>query len=166
MLSNAENRLHASLDAQGIAWQQSEHGAVFTVDESAHLHASIAGLHSKNLFLKDAGARFWLVTVPAQLRANLKTLPRTIGSKRLSFGNAADMERLLGVPPGSVTPLAAFNDTAGLVTIVLDRAVAEAPIFNVHPLRNTATLSLSGADLVGALTAWNHPPHIVSVPAL
>lgn len=166
MSNTAESRLHADLGARSIAWQQTEHNAVFTVEESADLHTSIAGLHSKNLFLKDAGARFWLVTVPAHLRVNLKALPGVIGSKRLSFGNAADMERLLGVTPGSVTPLAAINDAAGLVTIVLDRTAADASVFNVHPLRNTATLSLSGAELVRALTAWNHPPHIVTVPAL
>ncbi len=36
---------------------------------------------------------------------------------------------------------------------------------NVHPLRNTATLGLAGADLVEALTAWRHPPTIVAVPS-
>ena len=164
--SRTEARLHTALDALGIGWSQAEHEAVFTVEESAHLHDSLPGLHSKNLFLKDAGARFWLVTVPATLRVDLKALPAVIGSKRLSFGNATDMERLLGVTPGSVTPLAAFNDTDGAVTVVLDRAVAAAPVFHVHPLRNSASLALAGADLCRALGAWGHVPTIVAVPGL
>ncbi|TFU05885.1 prolyl-tRNA synthetase associated domain-containing protein [Polymorphobacter arshaanensis] len=164
--SPAEARLHAALDALGIAWSQAEHDAVFTVEESAHLHVALPGLHSKNLFLKDAGARFWLVTVPADLRVDLKALPTVIGSKRLSFGNAVDMERLLGVTPGSVTPLAAINDGEGAVTVVLDRAVATAPCFHVHPLRNSASLALAGADLVRALGAWGHVPAVVAVPGL
>ena len=165
-MTDAEARLHAALDTLGIAWSQAEHDAVFTVEESAHLHDSLPGLHSKNLFLKDAGARFWLVTVPATLRVDLKALPAVIGSKRLSFGNAVDMERLLGVTPGSVTPLAAFNDTGGAVSVVLDRAVAAAPVFHVHPLRNSASLALSGTDLVRALGAWGQVPAGVAVPGL
>ena len=164
--SPAEARVHADLNALGIGWTQAEHEAVFTVEASAHLHQSIAGLHSNNLFLKDAGARFWLVTVPAQLRVNLKALPEVIGSKRLSFGNAADMERLLGVTPGAVTPLAAINDSSGAVTVVLDRGVAAAALFHVHPLRNTASLGLSGPDLCRVLTHWQHAPVIASVPGL
>ena len=164
--SPAEARLHAALDALGVGWSQAEHDAVFTVEESAHLHIALPGLHSKNLFLKDAGARFWLVTVPADLRVDLKALPAVIGSKRLSFGNAVDMERLLGVTPGSVTPLAAINDTDGAVTVVLDRAVAGAPCFHVHPLRNSASLALAGGDLVRALGAWGHVPAVVVVPGL
>ncbi|MGL4542181.1 MAG: prolyl-tRNA synthetase associated domain-containing protein [Polymorphobacter sp.] len=164
--SASEARLHADLARLGINWTQVEHDAVFTVDESAHLHAGIAGMHSKNLFLKDAGARFWLVTVPADLRVDLKALPAAIGSKRLSFGNAADMARLLGVTPGSVTPLAAIDDSSGAVTVVLDLAVANASWFNVHPLRNTASLGLSGADLCRALAHWQHRPTIVAVPVI
>jgi Ala-tRNA(Pro) deacylase len=76
------------------------------------------------------------------------------------------MERLLGVTPGSVTPLAAINDTDGAVTVVLDRAVAAASCFHVHPLRNSASLALAGADLVRALGAWGHVPAVVAVPGL
>ena len=163
---SAEEPLLKMLDKLGISWQMHEHDAVFTVEASACLHAAIPGVHTKNLFLKDAGARFWLVTVPADLRVDLKALPAVIGSKRLSFGNAVDMERLLGVTPGSVTPLAAINDTDGAVTVVLDRAVAGAPCFHVHPLRNSASLALAGADLVRALGAWGHVPAVVAVPGL
>ena len=142
-----------------------EHPAVFTVEESQAVDGDIPGAHTKNLFLKDAGGRFWLVTVPAALRADLKALPAVMGAKRVSFGKGEDMERLIGVTPGSVTPLGAIADAAGAVTIVLDAALAAADRVNCHPLRNTATLGLSGADLVRALTHWGHPPVIVDVPA-
>ena len=160
-----ETTLLAALDALGIAYDNVPHDAVFTVEESEGLHAAIPGLHTKNLFLKDKDGRFWLVTVEAHARVDLKALPAAIGAKKLSFGKAEEMERLLGVSPGAVTPLAAINDTDGTVSVVLDAAVADAPRANVHPLRNTATLGLSGADLVVALTAWGHAPAIVAVPS-
>lgn len=161
-----EQILLGELNALGIAWTLSEHEAVFTVDESAELHQRIAGAHTKNMFLKDSGGQFWLVTVPHDIRVDLKALPAVIGSKKLSFGKAEDMERLLGVTPGAVTPLAAINDTDGKVRVVIDAALSTADIVNVHPLRNTATVGLSGEGLITALKHWKHDPMIVSVPAV
>jgi len=160
-----EAKLYADLQALNIPYDVVEHPAVFTVEESRAVDGDIPGAHTKNLFLKDAGGRFWLVTVPAALRADLKALPAAMGAKRVSFGKGEDMERLIGVTPGSVTPLGAIADADGAVTIVLDAKLAAADRVNCHPLRNTATLGLSGADLVRALTHWGHPPVIVDVPA-
>jgi Ala-tRNA(Pro) deacylase len=160
-----EQQLLEALDQLSIAWEMHEHEAVFTVEASAALHESIAGAHTKNLFLKDAAQQYWLVTAPHDARVDLKALPLAIGSKKLSFGKAEAMEELLGVSPGSVTPLASFNDKAGKVKVVLDARLAGADCVNAHPLRNTATIGLSGQGLVAFLTSLDHPPLIVEVPA-
>lgn len=159
-----EARLAADLAALGIATETHEHEAVFTVEESAAIHAAMPGAHTKNLFLKDAGGQFWLVTVEHSLRVDLKALAGRIGAKKLSFGKAEDMEALLGIAPGSVTPLAAINDGEGRVKVVLDEKLGEERRVNVHPLRNTATMGLSGADLRRALGAWGHEALIVAIP--
>jgi Ala-tRNA(Pro) deacylase len=163
---NAEDRLYADLTALDIAFDVFEHEAVFTVEQSERLHGEIAGAHTKNLFLKDSGGVFWLVTVPASMRVNLKALPSVIASKRVSFGSAEDMEMRLGVSPGSVTPLAAINDTSGAVRVVLDARFVADHLINVHPLRNTATLRLRAADLIRVLTHWQHTPMIAAIPEL
>ncbi len=160
-----ESEMLALLDANRIAWSLHEHEAVYTVEESAALHAAIAGAHTKNLFLKDAGGQFWVVTAPHDASIDLKALPAAIGSKKVSFGKAEAMEELLGVSPGSVTPLTAFNDKQGAVRFVLDARLAEAGTVNVHPLRNTATLGLSGADLLTFLRLTGHEPVIAELPA-
>ena len=159
-----EHQMMASLADLGMAVTLHEHEAVYTVEESAVLQAEIAGDHTKNLFLKDAGGAFWLVTAPHDKRVDLKALPAVIGSKKLSFGKAEDMERLLGVTPGSVTPLAAFNDQEAKVRVVLDRPLAVSGCINVHPLRNTATLSIAGPDLVKFLATHQHEVLVVDVP--
>jgi Ala-tRNA(Pro) deacylase len=163
---DAEARLYADLDALGIAYDVVEHEAVYTVAESDRLYAVIPGTHIKNLFLKDKDGRFWLVTVPSDMRVALKHLPEAVGCKRVSFASAEDMERLIGVTPGSVTPVGAINDAGGEVTVVLDASLACAGRINVHPLRNTATMGLDGLDLIRALESWNHPPTIAAIPAL
>ncbi len=165
IIVSSEKALFESLDALGIIWSVRDHEAVFTVEESAALHDEIVGAHTKNLFLKDAGGQFWLVTAPHDARVDLKALPGAIGSKKVSFGKAEDMERLLGVSPGSVTPLAAINDISNEVKIVIDSRLASARSVNVHPLRNTATLALSGDDLIAFLRSNDHHPLILELPA-
>ncbi len=160
----SETALKDALAALGIGWSILEHEAVYTVEESLAIHDALPGAHTKNLFLKDSGGQFWLVAVEHSRRVDLKALAGVIGAKKLSFGKAEDMERLLGVTPGSVTPLAALNDAGGAVRVVLDQELAAADAVHVHPLRNTATIGLSGADLVRALGAWGHEPLFAAIP--
>lgn len=165
-MTDAEARLYADLAALGIAYEVHEHPAVFTVEESSHHTHHIKGAHTKNLFLKDKAGVFWLVTVPDNARVDLKALPSAIGCGRVSFGKSEDMERLLGITPGSVTALAAINDAGDAVRFVLDERLMQTDIVNCHPLRNSATVSLSPNDLVRALTHWHHLPLIASIPTL
>lgn len=159
-----EAGLFADLGALAIPFAQHDHEAVFTVEQSSAVHVDMPGAHTKNLFLKDNGGAYWLVTVPAKARVDLKALPAAIGSKRVSFGKAEDMERLLGIAPGSVTPLAAINAPPGSITIVLDDGLAAADRVNVHPLRNTGTLGLAGGAILDLLRHWGHAPITATIP--
>lgn len=161
-----EAGLLADLAALSIPHDCCEHPAVFTVAESRALDRTIPGEHTKNLFLKDSAGAFWLVTVPAEARVDLKALPMAIGCKRVSFGKPEDMERLLGITPGSVTPLAMIDAIAGSVTVVLDAGLTAAERINVHPLRNTATVGISGPDVLYLLRYWGHDPVVAAIPAL
>ena len=159
-----EAGLRSDLAALAIRVEEQEHAAVFTVAESGALHDRMPGAHTKNLFLKDEGGAFWLVTVSAQARVDLKALPHVIGSRRVSFAKPDDMVRLLGISPGSVTPLAMINAAPGSVTVVLEEGLAAEPRVNVHPLRNTATIGLAGTDILRLLAHWGHVPVVAAIP--
>ena len=148
----------------GIEWRVLEHEAVFTVEESLAIHDALPGAHTKNLFLKDSGGQFWLVTVEHSKRVDLKALAGVIGAKKLSFGKADDMTAHLGVTPGSVTPLGVRCDILNEVRVVLDEDLAGADMVYVHPPRNTATIGLSGTDLLRALNHYKHQPTIAVIP--
>lgn len=160
----SEARLYSDLSGLGIVWTALEHEAVFTVEESEAIHAALPGSHTKNLFLKNADGSFWLVTVDHAKRVDLKGLAGAVGAKKFSFGKPEDMERLLGVAPGAVTPLAAINDGDGAVRVVLDADLADQEAVHVHPLRNTATIGLSGEALRKVLAHWNHPALVAEIP--
>ena len=56
-----------------------------------------------------------------------------------------------------------MNDTAGIVTMVLARAVLEAEPVNAHPLHNEATAAIAGDDLLRFLDACQHPPVMIDL---
>jgi Ala-tRNA(Pro) deacylase len=140
-----------------------EHPAVFTVEESQQHCAHIPGVHCKNLFLKDKKDVLWLVTAPDERVVDLKALPDKIGSKRLSFGNPVLLMQYLGVLPGSVTPLALINDTTHAVQPVLDDWMMQQDIINVHPLTNTATVTLKPAGLAKFMSILGYKPQLTAL---
>ncbi len=156
----------ADLGELGIAHEVFEHQAVFTVEESRSIKTDIACLHTKNLFLKDAGGAFFLLTVPAEARIDLKRVHPALHCRRLSFGKPPAMEDLIGVTPGSVTPLAMINAAPRAITLVLDQSLAVDEPVGVHPLRNTATVTLAGTDILKLARHWGHEPQITDLPKL
>lgn len=157
--------LFARLDALGIPHRTVEHEAVFTVAESERLHRELTGGHTKNLFLKDAKDKLWLVIAEAHTPVDLKALPKAIGSARLSFGKAELLQSVLGVTPGSVTALALINDRDRRVSVVVDERLMSYDMINCHPLENTATTSLPRHDLMKFIRACGHEPRIVRLAA-
>ena len=155
----------ARLAELGIASETVDHAAVFTVAESAALHQQIAGGHTKNLFLKDAKDRLFLVVAESHTPVDLKALPKLIGCGRLSFGKPDLLMQVLGVTPGSVTALSLINDTAHRVSVVVDARLMQYNTINCHPLVNTATTCIARDDLMRFMRACGHEPRIVSLDA-
>lgn len=158
--------LIAFFDAHGVDHATTDHEAVFRVGEGEGIKDGIPGAHTKNLFLKDAKGRLWLISAKDDTVIDLKRLHTVIGSARLSFGPAELMVETLGVTPGSVTAFGLVNDTEGRVTFVLDKALADADRVNFHPLTNTATTTVSRAGLRRFLAGLGRTPIVVDFPTL
>ena len=135
------------LDKLNIKYNMQEHKAVYTVEEMQEIFLDMEGIGCKNLFLKDAKKNLFLYTLPEDKRADLKTLPEKINSKRLSFANENDLQTYLGLIPGAVTPLGIINDKEQKVTVVLDKELKNNKVL-IHPNRNTATISIKYDDLI------------------
>ena len=156
--------LFAFLDRLNIGHNTVSHPPLFTVEQSRGLRGQIPGGHTKNLFLKDKKGALFLVTALEDAMIELKSLHRRLAaSGRFSFGPADLLRATLGIEPGAVTPFAAMNDGERRVSVVLDAALMRHETLNCHPLVNTMTTSIAGADLVRFLEATGHPPRIVAV---
>lgn len=147
------------LDAHGISYTLHRHPALRTVEDARALRGDIDAAHVKNLFLRDKREQMWLVTVLEDQAVDLRALRATLGATGVvSFGSPERLLRVLGIRPGSVSPLAIVNDAAGDVRVVLDDALRGHTHVGVHPLHNEATVRLSVADLARFLTAEGHAP--------
>lgn len=151
--------------AHDFALETFVHPPHHTVEEAQAWRAGrgMQGGFCKNLFLKDKKGRLWLIVTLESRALKLNSLSKPLGSARLSFASADLLWQALGVRPGSVTPFAAINDTAGLVRVVLDAPMLEHGILHYHPLENTATSAISREDLLRFLRQTGHEPIILDL---
>jgi len=146
-----EDDIYRLLDERSIAYQLFRHPAVFTVEEAAALALPHPEAAVKNLFLRDDKKRNWyLVTAPDGCRIDLKELGELIGSRRLQFASEGDLQDMLGLAKGSVTPLGLLNNDPPSVTAVFHERLVGG-LVGVHPLVNTATVYLACSDLLELL---------------
>ncbi len=158
-----QEELLKKLDDLGIPFSAIEHPAVRTVDEAMQYWQALDGVHTKNLFFRDAKKQYWLVSMPIEREIEIKSLHGKIGSKRLSFASADRLDEVLKLLPGSVSPLAVINDEECQVNLVLDQEMMSAVQVNFHPLTNTSTIGMRPADLEKFLKDVDYPYQIVDL---
>lgn len=156
--------LFALFDRLDIEHSTVAHPPFFTVEEGRPWHDRIPGAHGKNLFLKDRKGGIWLVVMPAEKRADLGRLEKTLGAPRFSFARPDVLLDVLALTPGSVTPFGLINDTRRVVTVILDQDMLDSEWVNFHPLHNAASTTLRSADLVRFVRALGYDPVIVRLP--
>lgn len=158
--------LLAELERLGARTTMATHPPVFTVEQAKrHRSAGEPGAHVKNLFVRNKKGEMWLVTTLEDRPVDLKILGKRIGAGHLSFASSERLRAHLGVEPGSVTPLAAMNDRAGAVRVVLDAAILADDLVHCHPLTNDRTLAIAPRDLVRFLEATGHAPTLLDLDA-
>ena len=155
-MANDKNGVLALLESAAIKYEVTEHRPIYTVEEGEALKLPHPEAIARTLFLcDDKHQNFWLVTLPKDKKLDLKALRAQLGSRRLTFAAAEELDAMLNLPPGSVTPLGALNDAEGRVPVVIDSAFKE-NLIGVPLLTNTATIWLNGADLALMLTQQGH----------
>ena len=136
------------LKKENIDFTIIEHPAVFTVDEADRLNLPHKEAHAKNLFIRDEKKRnYYLITLKEDKVLDLKDLRRRFGTKPLSFASAEDLEKILGVKPGSVSALALLNDKEHSVQFFI-YSEFQGGIVGAHPMENTATVFIRTDDLI------------------
>lgn len=164
----ARQRLFDRLRSLGIAAPTVPYPAHDTVAEGKLLRGSMSGTFTKNLLLRDKKDRMFLFSIHEDRVLDLKTLHTRVGATgRLGFAPGERMIQLLGTAPGALTPLGIINDTAGIVTAVVDAALLTAEQVNFHPLINTESTGVRPSELLTFIRSCGREPMLIdfdSVP--
>lgn len=151
-----KNNVLALLKTAGTSFEVTEHAPVYTVEEGETLKLPHPESIARTLFLcDDKHQNFWLVALPKDKKLDLKALRVQLNSRRLTFATAEELDAMLKLPPGSVTPLGALNDATGTVPVLID-AEFNGRLIGVPLFANTTTIWLNSADLAQILAQQGH----------
>ncbi|MBQ3394322.1 MAG: prolyl-tRNA synthetase associated domain-containing protein [Oscillospiraceae bacterium] len=143
----------ARLSESGIEYNNIDHPAVYTIEEMLQVGLPDTDRVAKNLFLRDDKKHYYLLTVPEDRKVNMKELRSILSSRPLSFARPEELDSVLGVISGAVTPFGLLNDGEKRVTMVFDNYF-RGGLIGVHPVDNTATVFLGFEDLVGVVAPF------------
>lgn len=107
------------LRVQGVAFEITEHEAVYNMEAAAAVALPYPEWIARNLFVRDDKKRsYYLLTVKGDKRIDLKAFRRQYGLRPLSFASAKELLAIMGLQPGMVTPLGILNDGEKRVNII------------------------------------------------
>jgi len=161
-----ELRCYDLLDSLGIEYMRADHEHADTI-EACHQVEKVLGCEiCKNLLLTNRQMTdIYLLLMPGDKPFKTKILSKQIGTARLSFATAEQMERFLDITPGSVSVLGLMNDKQGLVHLLIDNDLLKDEYFGCHPCINSSTLKIRTTDVIEKLIpAMGHPITYVELP--
>ena len=146
-----------------MQYEVTEHKAVFNMEELDCVELPYPGWDAKNLFVRDDKKRnYYLITVKGDKRVDLKEFRKRHGLRALSYASADDLLSILGLSPGSVTPLGLLNDMEHRVHFYMDAEFTGNKI-GVHPNDNTATVWMQADELMRLIREHGNQAEFVEV---
>jgi Ala-tRNA(Pro) deacylase len=144
----------------GYSWV--DHAPVFTVAQS--LAAVADDVPIKNLLLKGKSGQYYLLVASGAKKVDMKRCAALLHEGRLRFADAAELQRLLGVAPGSVSVFGLLHDTGNEVTLLIDEPLLQAPALGFHPNDNSATIFVNPTAVRHIAVKLSHTIQPIAVP--
>ena len=159
---DVERRVYDLLAELNIPFTRVDHEEAHDMDACVEISRVLGVDICKNLLLTPRNrSTFYLLCLPGDKPFLTKDFSKQIGSSRLSFATAEDLQALLGVQPGSASVLGLMNDPEHRVQLCFDRPVIESEWFGCHPCRNTSSLRLKTRDVLDVFL--KHTGHTATV---
>ena len=160
-----EIRTYDLLEQVGVEYWRIDHEAAYTMDACEEIDQALGSMICKNLFLCNRQKTdFYLLMIPGSKTFKTRELSHQIGTSRLSFATAEDMEKYLDITPGAVSIMGLMNDKDNAVELLVDEDVLADEYLGCHPCVNTSSLKLRTADVFGpVLAAMHHDMTVVKL---
>jgi Ala-tRNA(Pro) deacylase len=158
-----ELKVYDVLENLGIEFCRVEHEALDTMEACVMVDTVLKVNMCKNLFLCNSQKnKFYLLLIRGEKKFVTKDLSKQIGSARLSFASKEDMEKYLGITPGSVTAMGLINDKDGVVQLLIDNDLMKEEFIACHPCINTSSIKIKMEDLLNKFLPFTrHEPTVV-----
>ncbi|HBJ98485.1 MAG TPA: prolyl-tRNA editing protein [Clostridiales bacterium] len=158
-------QIYEFLKNKNVPFEVTEHKAIYNMRQALEIQTPYPEYEAKNLFVRDdKKLNFYLITVKGDKRVNLKEFRKNNFLRPLSFASEQDLQELLNLTAGSVTPLGLFNDKNFTVIFYLDKEfLLDKALIGVHPNDNTATVWLKTQDLINLIEENGHSVNLVNV---
>ena len=164
MIDDQRQHVFHALTALRIRFEAYEHPAVFTSEDADKYWHDIPATPVKNLFLRNKkGNREYLVILGIDKRADLRELVKIIGDDRFSFGSAERLMQTMGLTPGSVSPFGLLHPHSRNVQVIIDADLRRSDRLIFHPNINTASVTISFADLERFLASRGNVVRYINV---
>ncbi|MDO5079188.1 YbaK/EbsC family protein [Streptococcus minor] len=160
MVFAKEEQAYDLLKKLDISYERLDHRAITSVQD---LDFTLPGQQVKNLVLKTKKSRhFYMVILHDEKQANIADLAERLGEKRLSFASDEQLEELLHVPAGTVTPFGLMFDKDKRIQVVVDEDVDRSLTVGFHPFINSTTLNIAYSDFEKMMDYLDHTIRIVA----
>ena len=148
----SEDDIYRILEEEGVWRHIDRHEAVFDMAALETISLTYPDAEAKNLFLRDDRKNYYLFVVKGDKRVDLKAERKSLSLRPLSFASEEELEAVLGLEKGAVTPFGLLNDSQHRTKCFLDEEfLAGDGLIGVHPLTNRATVVLKALDFLGIL---------------
>lgn len=162
-----EVRTYDFLDKTGIDYHTLSHSEVeaYTMETCATLESTLGARIVKTLFLCNRQQTdFYLLIMPGGKPFKTKFLSSQLGCARLSFADEDHMVSMLGMHPGSASPLGLFNDSERKIQMVIDKDLMALDIWGFVPCADTASVRMPRTDFLDKfLPATGHDYKVVEL---
>ena len=160
-----KEEIYELLRKQNIWYEVTEHQAVFNMNDIAKITLPYPEAEAKNLFIcDDKKKNYYLITIKKDKKVDLKKFQQTHHTRRLSFASSSDLQKIMKLTPGSVSPLGLLNNQNYQINFYLDQDFLQGKqIIGIHPNDNTATIWLKVPDLITLIKEYQNSINIIEL---
>ena len=157
-----KQEIYDFLKSKNIEFECFEHPEVHDMEDFVTHNVPNREIIGRNLFVRDQKKRFYyLITVMDNKKVDLREFADEYCTGKLSFASSEDLEKILQVVPGAVSPLGVLNDGELKVTFYLDKDFLKDDKIGIHPCDNTATIRMKTSELIKLIEAHGNEVNVV-----
>ena len=145
---NKKADIYEYLNVNNIWYEKINHEDVYNMDELSKIDIPYFDVIAKNLFIRDDKKKnYYLITLKGNKKINLKEFRKSQNTRALNFASEEELQEIMSLTAGSVSPFGLLNDDNLLVHFYIDKDYDDS-VIGIHPNDNTETIILKVKDLI------------------